>query len=140
MEQELRRRRRCGRFHFTVRYSGCAPSVWLELSTRLKKVLKIRRNVHAVRMSAPILSVMFQPKAVGIIAFDGVTASHLATLHDVFTAASLQDGFGGSIACYRVWLLGLRGEWCTTDAGLSIQAETDLQSAPPLDTVLIPGG
>ena len=83
---------------------------------------------------------MFRPKVVGIIAFDGVRASHLATLHDVFTAASLQDGFGGSIACYRVWLLGISGERCTTDAGLRIEVQGQLDSAAQLDTLLIPGG
>lgn len=83
---------------------------------------------------------MFRPKEVGIIAFDGVTASHLATLHDVFTAASLQDGFGGSIGCYRVRLLGLKGEHCTTETGFRLQVQSELQSARQLDTVLIPGG
>jgi transcriptional regulator GlxA family with amidase domain len=83
---------------------------------------------------------VFQPKVIGIIAFDGVTASHLATLFDVFTAAALQDGFGGSIACYRVRLLGLTGEQCMSDAGLKVGVQGDLQSSPQLDTIVIPGG
>jgi transcriptional regulator GlxA family with amidase domain len=80
------------------------------------------------------------PKHIGLIGFSGVTASHLSVPADAFTAAQLDDGFGGRIACYRTWLIGLTTKAFETESGIVLQPQATLESAPALDTIIIAGG
>ena len=81
-----------------------------------------------------------RPKDIGIVGFDQAIASHLTAPTDAFAAAKLDDGFGGHIPCYRVWTIGLTNKPVTTESGLIFQAETTLNNAPTLDTIIVAGG
>ena len=81
-----------------------------------------------------------RPKEIGIVGFDQVIASHLTGPTDAFAAAKLDDGFGGHIPCYRVWIIGLTNKPVTTESGLIFQPETTLGNAPTLDTIIVAGG
>lgn len=80
------------------------------------------------------------PKTVGIIGFNGATASHLTGPSDAFAVAALENGFGGRIPCYRVCILGLTTASLTADSGLVFHPHKSLADAPGLDTIIVPGG
>lgn len=77
---------------------------------------------------------------IGLVCFDGVTASHLSSVADAFAAALLDDGFGGRIRCYHLCTLGLTNSAVTTDSGLSFQPQLAMADAPALDTIILCGG
>lgn len=80
------------------------------------------------------------PKAIGLVGFEGTTATHLTSAADALASAALEDGFGGRVACYKVWTLGLTNAPFTTDVGIALQPQKSLASAPPLDTIIVAGG
>ena len=81
-----------------------------------------------------------RPKSVGLIGFDQVTASHLTGPADALAAAALDDGFGGRISCYKIWMIGLTIKPFISEAGIVFQPQTTLATAPPLDTIIVAGG
>lgn len=81
-----------------------------------------------------------EPKRVGILAADGFACLHLTAPVEAFLAASLDDGYGGRIACYQVCTIGLRDGPVRTESGMLFTPEETLKTAPALDTILIPGG
>jgi len=81
-----------------------------------------------------------RPKEIGIVGFENVVASHLILPADAFAAAILEDGFGGRIPCYKVWSIGLTKECFVAESGLAFRPQKTLESAPPLDTIIVPGG
>jgi transcriptional regulator GlxA family with amidase domain len=83
---------------------------------------------------------MLTPKRIGLLGFDGVTASHLTGAADAFAAATLSDGFGNRIPCYEVCTIGLGSEPFRGESGMVFRAQKTLRTAPPLDTIVIPGG
>ena len=80
------------------------------------------------------------PKTIGIIGFNGVTASHLTGPADAFAVAALDNGFGGRIACYTVLTIGLTNKPFVAESGQIFQPHKSLMDAPPLDTIIVPGG
>ena len=80
------------------------------------------------------------PRSIGIIGFDGVTASHLTGPADALAIAALDDGFGGRISCYRVWTIGPTTRPFTAESGWRFEPRTGLEEAPPLDTIIVAGG
>jgi transcriptional regulator GlxA family with amidase domain len=82
----------------------------------------------------------FRPKRIGIIGFDNVAALHLVAPSDAFGAAALDDGYGNRIPCYEVCTIGVTSDRFRTEGGLSLAAETTLNSAPELDTIIVAGG
>ena len=84
--------------------------------------------------------ILMRPKEIGIVGFENVAASQLSLPADVFAAAFLEDGFGGRIPCYKVWTIGLTKEPFVAESGLAFRAQRTLEDAPPLDTIIIPGG
>ena len=79
-------------------------------------------------------------KRVGLVGFDRVTALHLIGPAEAFSAAALDDGYGGRIRCYDVTIIGVNSERFRAESGVSFTAETDLEHAPELDTIIIAGG
>lgn len=79
-------------------------------------------------------------KQIGFLGFDGVIASHLTGPADAFALAALSDGFGNRIPCYEVCTIGLTSEPFRAESGMSFIAQKNLRNAPPLDTIVIPGG
>ena len=80
------------------------------------------------------------PKTIGIVGFDGVTASHLSVPADAFAAAALEDGFGGRISCYKVRIIGLTTTPFRAESGIIYQPQDSLATAPALDTIIVAGG
>jgi transcriptional regulator GlxA family with amidase domain len=80
------------------------------------------------------------PKRIGFLGFDGVTACHLVGPADILTAATLDAGYGNRISCYQICVIGLGSEAFQTESGVLFKAQETLQTAPDLDTIVIPGG
>src|SRR4029453_3528107 len=80
------------------------------------------------------------PKRIGFLGFDGVTASHLVAPADTFAAAALDGGYGNRIRCYQICTIGLTPEPFRSGWGMVFKPEETLQTAPELDTVIVPGG
>ena len=81
-----------------------------------------------------------KPKRVGLIGFEGVTALHLVGAADGFRAATLDDGYGGRIPCYDVWLIGATSERFHAESGVAFTARATLEAAPEFDTIIVAGG
>lgn len=79
----------------------------------------------------------FATKTIGLLAYDEMQVLDLAGPLDVF---------GGANACahgaspYALCVIGLRASAVLAENGLSIVPAHTLDDAPPLDTLLIPGG
>jgi transcriptional regulator GlxA family with amidase domain len=69
-------------------------------------------------------------RRIGLIVFDGITALDLVGPADAFGCA--QD--------YELTVLSASGARCVAESGVQLAAECQLESAPPLDTLVIPGG
>lgn len=80
------------------------------------------------------------PKRIGLVGFDGVTALHLVGAADAFSAATLDDGYGGRIACYEICTLGVAGERFQAESGVTFTGEATIKDAPELDTIIVAGG
>ena len=83
---------------------------------------------------------IFRPISVGVVGFDEVTALHLVGPADSFTAAALDDGYGGRIPCYQVYTIGVFSDRFRAEGGLMLEAPHTLTLAPELDTIIIAGG
>jgi transcriptional regulator GlxA family with amidase domain len=79
-------------------------------------------------------------KRIALVGFDGVTALHLVGPADAFSAAALDDGYGGRIPCYEVWTIAVERELFEAESGLSFTAQATLQTAPDFDTIIVAGG
>jgi transcriptional regulator GlxA family with amidase domain len=81
-----------------------------------------------------------KPKRIALIGFEEVTALHLVGPAEAFTAAALDDGYGGRIPCYDVTIVGIGSECFRAESGMAFTAEMDLAAAQEFDTVIIAGG
>ena len=78
-------------------------------------------------------------KRIGFIGFDGVVAIDLAGPMEAFNCAVIQgqSGFG---PCYEVITIGLSNRPFMAASGLVFKPEKSFKNAPPLDTLVVPGG
>jgi transcriptional regulator GlxA family with amidase domain len=81
-----------------------------------------------------------RPKRIGLVGFDHVTALHLAGPAEAFSAAALDDGYGGRIGCYEVSIVGVQSEQFRTHSGITFTGEVSMSNAPEFDTIIIAGG
>ncbi len=81
-----------------------------------------------------------QPTRIGFLGFDGITALDLVGPMEAFAAAVLGDDHGVRGPCYTPLTIGVTGRSFASESGLSFKADTTLESAPALDTIVIPGG
>ena len=79
-------------------------------------------------------------KRIGIVGADGIAALHLAGALDALLAAALDDGYGGRLPCYQVYSIGLTSKPFQTESGMLFMPQCDLETAPELDTIIVPGG
>ncbi|HUO94369.1 MAG TPA: helix-turn-helix domain-containing protein [Rhizomicrobium sp.] len=77
-------------------------------------------------------------KRIGFVGFDGVSAMDLFGPLDVFDTAN--DAAGDLDQPYELLMLSLTGRPFTLEQGLSVSATGAIADAPPLDTIVIPGG
>ncbi|HEU5237688.1 MAG TPA: AraC family transcriptional regulator, partial [Pyrinomonadaceae bacterium] len=80
------------------------------------------------------------PKTVGLIVFEQIAADELTGPAEVFSRARIQNGNGGGSPCYHLLTLGVSAAPCVTDCGITVKPKLALTEAPPLDTVIVPGG
>jgi transcriptional regulator GlxA family with amidase domain len=80
------------------------------------------------------------PKRVGFIIFDGVVAVDVAGPAEAFAAATLEDSESGGRQCYEVITIGPSSAPVIAESGLMLKAQKTFNNAPPLDTLIVPGG
>lgn len=80
------------------------------------------------------------PKVIGLLGFDGVTALDLAGPMQAFAMARFQDEPHRNRPCYTAIIIGLESKTFVSEAGAIFKSQYTLRSAPPLDTIIIPGG
>lgn len=80
------------------------------------------------------------PIRVGILGYEGVMTLDLVGPADAFTVARLEEKSGVRSLCYEVVVLGLTGKPFTAESGVILQPHKTLETAPALDTLIIPGG
>lgn len=74
---------------------------------------------------------------IGFLGYEGVNSLDLAGPSEAFANAAAG---GGDDPAYRVLFLSVDGQPFKTWSGLKLEAECALAQAPPLDTIVIPGG
>ncbi len=79
-------------------------------------------------------------KRIGFLGYDGVMALDLAGPIDAFTSATLEGIAGRPEPCYEVVIIGLSAKPFTAESGIIFKPDTTINSAPALDTLIIPGG
>jgi transcriptional regulator GlxA family with amidase domain len=79
-------------------------------------------------------------KRMGFLGFDGITAAYLVAPRDTFAAAALDSGYGDRIPCYQTYTIGLTPEPFRSESGMIFRPDETLQTAPELDTIIVPGG
>lgn len=79
-------------------------------------------------------------KTIGVIGADGVSSFDLSAALEPFTAARVIDAQGENHRCYETVIIGLERKTFICDSGAVIKAHHTLQTAPPLDTIIVPGG
>jgi transcriptional regulator GlxA family with amidase domain len=81
-----------------------------------------------------------KPLRVGFLGFDGVMALDLVGPIDAFTTATIEGPAGEARPCYEVVILGLRNKAFVSESGIRFEPHATTRNAPPLDTLIIPGG
>src|SRR5215472_3845361 len=79
-------------------------------------------------------------KRVGLLGFDGVMALDLVGPFDAFVTAGVDEGSGEAGSCYEVVIIGLTNQPFVAESGVVFQPHRSMSDAPPLDTLIIPGG
>jgi transcriptional regulator GlxA family with amidase domain len=80
------------------------------------------------------------PKRVGFVVFPGIQALDLAGPMDAFAEAQLKVPPQPNRPCYELVTIGLTGRAAVASSGLRILPQFTFESAPPLDTLIVPGG
>ena len=81
-----------------------------------------------------------KPLRVGFLGFEGLMALDLVGPIDAFTSAFVEGGKDEPITCYEVVIIGLTGRTFTSESGVVFKPHKTIKNAPPLDTLIIPGG
>ncbi len=80
------------------------------------------------------------PKRIGLIGFDGVVAIDIAGPAEAFTTARIAEGERDATPCYEVLTIASSTQPFVSESGLIFKPQRTFQNAPPLDTLIIPGG
>jgi transcriptional regulator GlxA family with amidase domain len=83
---------------------------------------------------------LMTPKRIGFIGFDGVVAIDLAGPAEAFSCAELAEGRDESKPCYEVITIGPSNQPFVAASGLIFKPHKTFKTAPPLDTLIVPGG
>lgn len=79
-----------------------------------------------------------EPKLVGFIGVDGVSSFDLLGSFEAFAAARTTDP--PAKRCYETLIIGMGNKTFVSDSGAVLKAHYTMESAPRLDTIIIPGG
>src|SRR6266853_621532 len=80
------------------------------------------------------------PKTVGLIVFEQIAAGELTGPAEAFSRARMPTSNGCALPCYQVLTLGIGTARCVTECGVIVKPQLDINDAPPLDTLIFPGG
>jgi transcriptional regulator GlxA family with amidase domain len=80
------------------------------------------------------------PKRIGFIGFDGVGTMEMTTAAAAFNCAEIQGGDRGPTPCYEIIIIGLSNKPFVATSGIVFKPHKTFKNAPPLDTLIIPGG
>jgi transcriptional regulator GlxA family with amidase domain len=80
------------------------------------------------------------PKRIGLIGFNGVVAIDLAGPAEAFACAEIPGGQNGSGRCYEVVTIAASNRPFVAASGLIFTPQKTFNNAPPLDTLIVPGG
>jgi transcriptional regulator GlxA family with amidase domain len=93
-------------------------------------------------VAAPSFSPMerekINPKRIGLLVYPKIQGLDLVGPMDTFAAAMI--GGPPAVPGYEVITIGLTGGVITAESGLVFKPQFTLRSAPPVDTLVIPGG
>jgi transcriptional regulator GlxA family with amidase domain len=81
-----------------------------------------------------------QPKRIGLLLFDGITALDVAGPMEAFASARVPGDERGAWRCYELLTIGLTNKEVVAESGLTLKPCTTLAECPRLDTLIIPGG
>lgn len=79
-------------------------------------------------------------KTIGVMVFHQMVAADLMGPTETFSRATIPTDNGRASRCYDVITVGVTTEPCVMECGIVIQPHLDLDEAPPLDTLIVPGG
>jgi transcriptional regulator GlxA family with amidase domain len=77
---------------------------------------------------------------VGILGYDRANALDVVGPAEAFASAFRNSGNGNPECCYEVVILGLTRRPFVSESGIVFQPALTIESAPKLDTLIIPGG
>jgi transcriptional regulator GlxA family with amidase domain len=79
-----------------------------------------------------------KPIVVGVLGFDGVTTLDLTGPLEAFATVNRRES--DRAHGYNVFVIGLDNKTFASESGVVFRAQNTLETAPPLDTLIIPGG
>src|SRR5437868_14864418 len=80
------------------------------------------------------------PKRIGFIGFTGVASVDLAGPAEAFSCVEIDQSGTNRVRGYEVVTIAESQRHFTADCGLVFKPDTTFKDAPPLDTIIIPGG
>lgn len=80
------------------------------------------------------------PLRIGLVGYEQANALDLAGPAEAFASAVLDNGKGKLERCYEVVVVGLNRRAFATESGLVFQPTATIETAPRLDTLIVPGG
>jgi transcriptional regulator GlxA family with amidase domain len=80
------------------------------------------------------------PRRVGLVGFDGVMALDLVGPIDAFSTPTVAGNDGAPRRCYEVVIIGFSARPFVSESGVLFKPHTTIRRAPPLDTLIVPGG
>jgi transcriptional regulator GlxA family with amidase domain len=83
------------------------------------------------------LQILTMPKRIGFIGFDGITALDMVGPAEAFIAANRCSNAHGF---YETIILSPIGKPFRSETSMVINADASFDDAPPLDTIVVPGG
>ena len=81
-----------------------------------------------------------EPKRIGLLLFDGITALDVAGPMEAFASARVPGDERGANRCYELFTIGLTNKEVVAESGLILKPSNTLAQCPRLDTLIIPGG
>ena len=80
------------------------------------------------------------PKKIGFIGFPGLVSVDLAGPAEVFSTAKIEQADGKRVCGYEIVTIAASIKPFAADNGLVFKPNATFRNAPPLDTIVIPGG
>src|ERR1700694_5221520 len=80
------------------------------------------------------------PRRIGFLAYDDVQTLDIVGPVDAFMAARSDESNGSDHDCYETFVIGLSDRHVVSESGIILKPHCSIKTAPPLDTLIVPGG